>query len=80
MSQENSPRAEEARPGCDACFCGGAGPAFSDFVRRLGPSEGAKRHFDAARVEFLKGLRALIDARIESLSGSGTKGTTVPVE
>lgn len=80
MSQENSTHPEETRSGCDACFCGGAGPAFSEFVRKLGPPEGAKRHFDAARVEFLKGLRALIDARIESLSRSETKGTTVPVE
>lgn len=80
MSQENSASPEEPRPGCDACFCGGAGPAFSDFVRKIGPPEGAKRHFDAARVEFLKGLRALIDARIESLSGSETKGTKVTVE
>jgi hypothetical protein len=80
MSQENSTRPEETRAGCDACFCGGAGPAFSEFVRKLGPPEGAKRHFDAARVEFLKGLRALIDARIESLSRSETKGATVPVE
>ena len=80
MSPENPTPTEETSHGCDACFCGGAGPAFSDFVRKLGPSEGAKRHFDAARVEFLKGLRALIDARIESLSASEPKGTKVDVE
>jgi hypothetical protein len=33
-----------------------------------------------ARVEFLKGLRALIDERIEHLSAKGRKGTSVPVK
>ena len=65
---------------CGDCFCGGAGPAFSDFLRRMGPPEGARKHFDSARVEFLKGLRALIDARIEHLSTRDEKGTKVAVE
>lgn len=62
------------------CFCQGAGPLLSEFVRRMGPPEGAKRHFDAARVEFLKGLRAMIDARIEDLSKAEPKGTKLNVE
>lgn len=65
---------------CGSCFCGGAGPAMSEFLRRIGPPEGAKHHFDTARIEFLKGIRALIDARIENLSQPETKGTKVPVE
>ena len=66
--------------GCAGCFCGGAGPAFSEFIHKLGPPEGARKHFDSARIEFLKGLRALIDARIERLSGHETQGTKVSVE
>lgn len=72
-------RGEQAR-GCE-CVCGGAGPVFTEFLKRMGPPEGARRHFDAARVEFLKGLRALIDARIDSLSHDGAaKGAKVTVE
>ena len=65
---------------CGSCFCGGAGRAMSEFLRKIGPPEGAKQHFDTARIEFLKGIRALIDARIENLSQPETKGTKVPVE
>ncbi|WP_321475992.1 hypothetical protein [uncultured Paludibaculum sp.] len=65
---------------CGNCFCSGAGPAMSEFLRKIGPPEGAKHHFDTARIEFLKGIRALIDARIENLSQPESKGTKVPVE
>jgi len=80
MSEENNSGSSSQQPGCGDCFCGGAGPAISDALRKLGPSEGAKRHFNSARVEFLKGIRALIDARIESLSSTESKGTRVTVE
>jgi hypothetical protein len=49
-------------------------------LRRLGPPETARRHFDAARVEFLKGLRALIDARIEQVTKASAKGEKIAVE
>ena len=62
------------------CICGGAGPALTDFLKRIGPPEGAKQHFDHARVEFLKGLRAVIDARIEQYSKPAERGEKVPVE
>ena len=63
-----------------ACLCQGGGPVLSEFFRRLGPPEEARRHFDAARVEFLKGLRALIDARIEQVSKARAKGEKIAVE
>jgi len=62
------------------CICGGAGPALTDFLKKLGPPEGARQHFDQARVEFLKGLRAVIDARIEQISRQPERGEKVPVE
>ncbi|GEM_PF-732172 len=80
MSQETYPDPSVAPPTCADCFCGGAGPAISSALRKLGPPEGAKRHFDNARIEFLKGVRAFIDARIEHLSASEAKGTKVTVE
>jgi hypothetical protein len=49
-------------------------------LRRLGPPEPARRHFDAARLEFLKGLRALLDARIAQVSKRGAKGEKINVE
>jgi hypothetical protein len=65
---------------CD-CGCMGMGPALSHVLNTLGPKE-ARDHFRAARVEFLKGMRALIDARIDYLSacGQAQTGTSVPVE
>ncbi len=63
-----------------ACVCQGAGPALSELLRRLGPPPEARRHFESARVEFLKGLRAVLDARIEQCSKSNAKGQNIAVE
>ncbi len=63
-----------------ADFCAMAGAALTDFLRRIGPPEAARRHFDAARVEILKGFRALIDARIERVSRATRKGQKIDVE
>lgn len=63
---------------CD-CGCMGVGPALTRALSSIGPKE-AREHFRAARVEFLKGMRALLDARIENLSRAEQTGTTVPVE
>jgi hypothetical protein len=40
----------------------------------------ARDHFRNSRIEFLKGIRSLIDRRIEELSRPEAKGTSVPVE
>jgi hypothetical protein len=63
-----------------SCVCQGVGPVLSELVKRLGPPEEARRHFDAARLEFLKGLRSLLDARIEQVSKSRLKGEKISVE
>ena len=39
-----------------------------------------KDHFRNARVEFLKGVRSVIDDRINNLARHETKGTHVTVE
>ena len=62
------------------CLCQGTGPLLSDLLRRLGPPEQARRHFDAARLEFLKGLRALLDARIAQCSKPKAKGEKINVD
>jgi hypothetical protein len=39
-----------------------------------------REHFTNSRIEFLKGIRAVIDSRIEHLSNPGQRGTKIPVE
>jgi len=43
-------------------------------------SEATKDHFRNSRIEFLKGIRSLIDDRIAHLSHEEAKGTHVTVE
>ena len=42
--------------------------------------EATRDHFRNSRIEFLKGLRSLLDQRIEHLSRRTQKGTHVAVE
>ena len=46
----------------------------------LGISPAARQHLTNSRVEFLKALREMLDARIEHLSSQPQKGTKVAVE
>jgi hypothetical protein len=56
-------------------FCTTALP----MIERLWP-EATRDHFRNSRVEFLKGLRSLLDDRIAHLSRKEQKGTHVAVE
>jgi hypothetical protein len=52
-----------------------------DTVREyLGVSPAVQQHLANSRVEFLKALREMLNARIEHLSGQAQKGTKVAVE
>ena len=62
------------------CLCQGAGPVVSDLMRRLAPPAEARGHFETARLEFLKGLRSLLDARISHFSKPRAKGEKITVE
>ena len=62
------------------CLCQGLGPGLSELLRRLGPPEQARQHFETARIEILKGLRAIIDARIQQVSQRRNKGEKIEVE
>ncbi|MFN0100551.1 MAG: hypothetical protein ACKV2U_00530 [Bryobacteraceae bacterium] len=62
------------------CGCRGAGPLLSDFLRRMGPTENVSQHFRAARIEVLKGLRAVLDEQIESMAAQPKQGTKIHVE
>ena len=62
--------------------------AICDFVRRtletasdvMRPPEAACHHFRESRIEFLRGVRAVIDHRIDSLSRKNQTGARVTVE
>ena len=46
----------------------------------LSVSPAVHEHFTNSRIEFLKGIRAMIDSRIEHLSNTSPRGTKVAVE
>jgi hypothetical protein len=62
------------------CLCMGAGPQATAAFRSLSLG-GASEHFRNSRIEFLKGLRTMIDSRIEKLQRNAKpRGTSVPVD
>lgn len=64
----NAKTNKSPKPKPAPCLCNELGPMVTDLLRRIGPPEPARRHFEAARLEFLKGVRAIVDARIEYVS------------
>jgi hypothetical protein len=64
-------------PGC--FFCSVAAPQIEALVDHVWP-ENTREHFRNARIEVLKGMRSMLDARIQRLSQHGQKGTKVTVE
>jgi len=60
-------------------FCTVIAPQIDAIMDHMWP-ENTREHFRNARVEVLKGMRSLIDARIERLSQNEKKGTKVTVE
>jgi len=62
------------------CYCMGLGPMVTSALRQMGPPEAALGHFRSARIEFLKGIRAMIDERISQMQNTQQKGTKVTIE
>ncbi len=67
-------KATAAEPGNQCLFC----TVLPMLEKRW--DEATRGHFKNARVEFLKGIRSLIDDRIAHLSTGERKGTHVTVE
>ena len=61
------------------CFCCGAGPQLTAIAKSALPTD-AIEHFKASQVAFLKGIRHLLDARIEKMSAHKQHGSSIPVE
>ena len=62
------------------CVCGGKGPAISQMLRMMLPGAPASEHFRNAALEFMKGMRDLLDQRIQNMSEAQSKGTKLNVE
>ena len=71
-SQTSADRAE--------CFCRRVGESFDRAADAFTPPESVRKHFRQARIEVLRGIREMIDYRIDRLSREGTQGTRVTVE
>jgi len=54
--------------------------AFGKMADAFAPSNAACDHFRQSRIEFLKGMRELIDHQISRLSKEPNRGTRVTVE
>jgi hypothetical protein len=68
---------QHAHGGC--FFCDIAGPQIEALMDHVWPKD-TREHFRNARIEMLKGVRGMLDARIEHLSKHASKGTKVTVE
>ena len=72
---ESAPRSARIDAICD-CIRQGL-ETISD---ALTPPEAARKHFRESRIEILRGVRELIDHRIDHLSRRGNEGTRITVE
>ncbi len=79
MNKEKASAAPADRAGARGS-CERVGAEIDNLLRTLAPSEDVRDHFRNARIEVLKGLRGLIDERIQRLSTESKKGTSVPIE
>jgi hypothetical protein len=75
MEQQTTAQAQQ--PHAHGCFyCSTAKPLLQQLW-----SDATRGHFRQSRIEFLKGIRSIIDDRINHLSkGAEPKGTHVTVE
>jgi hypothetical protein len=76
---KRKPAAARQRPAADEAYARLAAD-ICDLLRALALSEEAIGHFRNARLEVLKGMRAVIDSRIERLSAERPKGTAVTID
>jgi hypothetical protein len=78
MNQSEQAQSSATNPGVhEPCPC----REIVDTVRHyLGVSPAVRQHLTNSRVELLKAIREMLDARIEHLSSEPQKGTKVAVE
>ena len=70
---------KQTAPPHGCVFCSIVAPGIEAMMDHVWP-ENTREHFRNARVEVLKGMRSLLDARIERLSQHEQKGAKITVE
>ena len=71
----NEPKGSQA-----AWFCNWLREGAEKASAAMSPPANATQHFREARLEILRGIREVIDSRIEYLSKGKTKGSRIVVE
>jgi hypothetical protein len=78
MSEQEATQQNATQPLIqERCLCR---ELVNQFRESFGVSPKVREHFTNSRIEFLKGIRAVIDSRIEHLSNTGQRGTKIAVE
>lgn len=78
MSEQAGAPQNAGQPGIhERCLCR---EVLEQVREHLNLSPEIREHFTSSRIEFLKGIRAVIDSRIEHLSSKGARGTKIAVE
>jgi len=78
MSEQENTQQNASQSGMhERCLC----REVLEQVREVfGVSPQVHEHFTNSRIEFLKGIRAIIDSRIERLSRASQRGTKIAVD
>ena len=78
MSEQEATQQNATQPLIqERCLCR---ELVNQFREAFDVSPKVREHFTNSRIEFLKGIRAVIDSRIEHLSSTGQRGTKIAVE
>jgi hypothetical protein len=77
MSEQQASQNETSHAHSERCVCNEVFDHFRDF---FGVPPAAKQHLVNSRIEFLKAIREVIDARIERVSKTARQGTRIAVE
>ena len=78
MSEQEASQQNASQPVVqERCLCR---ELVNHFREVFDVSPKVREHFTNSRIEFLKGIRAVIDSRIEHLSNAGQRGTKIAVE
>ena len=78
MSEQETTEQNTTQPVTqERCLCR---EIVNQFRQTFDVSPKVREHFTNSRIEFLKGIRAVIDSRIEHLSNAGQRGTKIAVE
>ena len=77
MSEQSTQQNAGQSVAYERCLCREVVDQMRDF---LGVSPQVREHFTNSRIELLKGIRSIIDSRIEQLSKASPAGTKIAVE